>query len=684
MGKKLYFTSFAGGEVTPEFLGQIGDAKFQTGLATCRNFVVLPHGPVQNRAGLEFVREVKDSARAVRLIPFTYSTTQTMVLETGHQYMRFHTQGATLMDGDVPYEIATPYDEADLFALHFVQSADVVTIVHPGYAPRELRRLGALNWELTAIDFVTTLTAPTGVTATATEGNPDSGTPKRDHVYCVTAFGDQAYEESSVSASATCENNIYASGAFNTVTWTAVPDAVGYYVYKRYAGLWAYIGQADDGCTFVDDGITPDLSKVPPTGSNPFSGPGNYPGAVTYYQQRRVFGGTANSPQTLWFTRSGTESNLSYSIPSQDTDGITIRVVAREANTIRHLVPMNSLMALTSAAEWRIGPSDSGALTPMSAKVEPQSYIGANQAQPLIVNSSMIYAAARGGHVRELAYSWQAGGYVTGDTSLRAPHLFDGCDIVDLAYSKAPYPIVWATSTSGKLLGLTYVPEQQIGAWHQHETDGVFESVACVAEGDEDFLYAVVRRVRSGAAVRYVERMHSRRFGAQADAFFVDSGLTYTGEATASISGLAHLEGRTVSILADGAVHPQRVVEGGSIALDIEASTVHVGLPYNGDLTTLPLVMQGVQAYGQGLQKNVNEVKLRVYRSGGLFVGPSFDRLREVKQRTTEPYGSPPNLKTDDVEVKTDAQWGSRGQVFIRQADPLPITLLSMTVDFEV
>lgn len=91
---RTFARSFAGGEVTPEFYGRIDDAKYQTGLAKCLNFITLPHGPAHNRAGLAFVREVQDSARKTRLVPFSYSTTQTMVLEFGHQYVRFHTDGA--------------------------------------------------------------------------------------------------------------------------------------------------------------------------------------------------------------------------------------------------------------------------------------------------------------------------------------------------------------------------------------------------------------------------------------------------------------------------------------------------------------------------------------------------------------------------------------------------------------
>lgn len=678
---RTFSRSFAGGEVTPEFYGRIDDVKYQTGLAKCLNFMTLPHGPVSNRPGFGFVRAVKDSTRKTRLIPFSYSTTQTMVLEFGHEYVRFHTAGGTLESSPgVPYEVATPYVEDDLFTLHHVQSADVLTIVHPNYIPRELRREGALDWSLEIIAFASRLSPPTGVTATATAGSTP-GTPTT-WTYVVSTVGPNGLDESTYSAVATCSNNLFDDGAFNTISWTAATGANRYYVYKLSNGLYGYIGQTQS-TTFKDDNIAADVSVTPPEINDPFLGAGNYPSAVSYFEQRRAFGGTTVAPQTLWMTRSGTESNLNYSIPTRDDDSIQFRVAAREANTIRHIVPLQELILLTSSAEWRITSINTDAITPTSVSVKPQSYIGANNVQPVIVNNNLIFAAARGGHIREMGYSVNGNGYVTGDLSLRAPHLFDNLDIVDMAFAKAPQQIIWMVSSNGKLLGLTYVPEHAIGAWHQHDTDGTFESCCVVSEGNEDVLYVVVKREIDGEEVRYVERMASRQFATAADAFFVDCGLTYTGTPVDEISGLGHLEGKTVSILADGAVHPQRVVTDGAIALDVNASTIHIGLPITADLQTLPLAYEG-EAFGQGRFKNVNQCWLRVFRSSGIFVGPTPDELVEAKQRTIEPYGAPPDLKSQEVDVMLTPTWADSGSVYVRQSDPLPLTVVSMTLEVSI
>ena len=669
--------SFSGGEISPEMFGRIDDAKYQSGLAKCRNFVPKPQGPAENRPGFAFVRAVKDSTKKVRLIPFTYSTTQTMVIEMGPGYFRFHTQGATLMSGGAPYEIANPYAEADLFDVHYVQSADVLTLVHPNYAPRELRRLGATNWQLSTVAFASPLSAPAAPTVT----QAGSTAVKYTYSYVVTAVDADGVGESAASAVGSVGSNLFETGATVTISWAAVAGASRYNVYKLQGGLYGYIGQTT-GLSIVDDNISPDLGKTPPLYDSVFGGAGEYPGAVSYFEQRRCFAGTTNKPQNIWMTKSGTESNMSYSLPIRDDDRIAFRVAAREANTIRHIVPLTQLLLLTSSAEWRVTSVNSDAITPSTISVRPQSYVGSSNVQPVIINNTLIYGAARGGHVRELAYNWQASGFITGDLSLRAPHLFDTFDIVDMAYAKAPQPMVWFVSTSGRLLGLTYVPEQQVGAWHWHDTDGVFESCTVVAEGGEDVLYCVIRRTINGASVRYVERMASRQFVNQADAFFVDCGATYSGVPADVISGLGHLEGKKVSILADGAVHPQRVVTGGSITLDNAASKVHIGLPIEADLQTLPLAVQLQDgSFGQGRFKNVNKVWLRVYRSSGIFVGPSANELTEAKQRTTENYGAPPALKSEEIPLVLTPSWADSGTVFIRQADPLPLTVVSLTVE---
>lgn len=444
---RTFNRSFAGGELSPEMFGRIDDQKFQSGAAKLRNFISLPQGPAVNRPGTSFVREVKTSAKKTRLISFTYSTTQTMILEFGEGYIRFHTQGATLLaglsfpyDGATPYvvgamveylgnnyycilattgnlptnttywylipsaayEIPNPYLEADLFDIHHVQSADVLTLVHPNYAPRELRRLDATQWTLVPISFVPAVSTPAAPTVTVSRGeafnitaitlaNPgvltlssahqfvigdsvyvsgvlgmtqltagfyvvnsipanaislknyttgvpinttaytaytsggtvEYGTKIFDIVnsYKITAVGANGVDESLPSTSTNATNNLYVNGAFNTITWSAVSGAIRYNVYKVQSGLYGYIGQTES-TSFTDNNIEPDMGITPPIVETVFNSAGNYPAAVSYFEQRRVFAGTTNYPQQLWMTRSGTESDMSYRLPVKDRKSV--------------------------------------------------------------------------------------------------------------------------------------------------------------------------------------------------------------------------------------------------------------------------------------------------------------------------------------------------------------------------
>lgn len=580
------------------------------------------------------------------------------------------------------YEVVSPYAEADLFDIHYTQSADVLTLVHPNYAPRELRRLGATNWTLTLISFAPTILP--GVAPTLTNGGPGGGTATvQSYVY--TAIAQDGLEESLASPVAnSAAIDLTVAGNYTDVDPPVVATAVRYNIYKLKNGLYGYIGQTD-GSALRDNNITADMSKTPAINDAVFAGAGDWPAAVGYFEGRRMFGGTDNKPQNLWMSRSGTESNFSYSIPTRDDDRIAFRIAARQANRIRHIVPLDALLLLTSGGEWKVQPQNSDILTPDSAWPKQGGAEGANNVTPVVTGSSVLYAQARGGRVRELKYKWESQGFVSEDISIMAPHLFDGYSITDMAYVRAPHKMLFSVRNDGLLLGLTYLPEHQVVAWHTHDTQGTFQSVASVVEGSEDALYAVVKRHVNGRDVRYFERMHSRRIPTQASAFFVDSGVTYSGAAITTLSaGLWHLEGMTVTALADGAVVPDQVVTNGTITLSDAASVINVGLKITADLKTLPLAVEAAQAAGQGLKKNVNEVWMRVNESSGIFAGPTTAKLREYAPRTSEPYGSPPALKSDEVHIVIDNKWTQSAQVCVRQTAPLPLTILSMTLGVAV
>lgn len=520
-----------------------------------------------------------------------------------------------------------------------------------------------------------------GSTGTASGGFFRLASPSSDvsYVYAVTAVGADD-RESLQSSDVTIVNNLSANGAKNTIGWPAISGASRYRVYRKVSGQYAFLAETAS-TSYVDDGtIEPRGDRTPPQADTTL--PADLPAAVAYYETRRVFAGTVARPQGVLATRSGTEADMSFHIPVLDTDRLSFNLAARDFSQIRHLVPGAQLVALTSSGEYRITSQDGGALSPGNITARPQSHVGASTVRPLVVNGTIVFVAARGGHVYEFGFREDAGGYVPGDMSTRAIHLFDDLTIVDSAQQKAPFPTLWFVSSNGLLLGFTYVPEEQVGAWHVHETDGLFKSIACVQEDNEDRLYAVIERTINGGTKRYVERMAAFALPRDTDGdveleecFYVDAGATYDGSPATSITGLSHLEGETVVALADGIVRGPFTVASGAITLPVAASVVHVGLPYSATLETLPIALN-VPGWGQGMQKRVSKTWFRTIDSTTFDAGP-VGYLKPARGLSATA------VATTQAEVTVPGKWGDGAVLAIEHTDPTPCAIVNMAMQVE-
>ena len=281
---------------------------------------------------------------------------------------------------------------------------------------------------------------------------------------------------------------------------------------------------------------------------------------------------------------------------------------------------------------------------------------------------------------RELSYRYDLDGYVARNLTLLAEHITKG-GVVDWAYMSSPFPIIWAARADGTLLGMTYEKDQEVYAWHRHPMAGAVESVAVIPGAYQDELWMVVRRTINGVTKRFVEFLTEFDWGSdQEDCFFVDCGLTYDGGPATTISGLDHLVGATVQILADGALVPDQVVAaGGSITLETAASVVQVGLQFISDLEPMDLEAGAMEGTAQGKKKRIHEVGIKLYQTGCGLVGPDADRLDEIITRNmNDPLGSPPPLFTGDYELAFPGGYSTAGRILIRQDKPLPMTVLCL------
>lgn len=675
---RLIKNAFNAGEISNEMLGRMQVDSYANAVERCRNFIPLPHGSARLRPGTDFVNEVKHSTLSTRLIPFNFSETQTFIIEMGQGYFRFHLNGGTLMNGSVPYQLVHPYDEVHLPFIKYEGNGNIITFTHPSFPPAELRRISNLNWTYTPISFQPNIASPAA--PIVTRHYPIPGVPTTEY-YVITAISSEGYEESQISPSGSAINDLTIIGNYNTIAWSPVPGAVRYNVYKYSSGAYGHIGQTID-YIFTDDNILPDVTKTIPIFEPTFIGVNNYPSAVGYFQQRRFFAGSNNLPTNIWATQTGSDANMGYSIPNKATDALRFRIVGK-ASQVRHIASLQDLMFMTASTEWR-ATSTTGGLSSESLDIKSQSQNGVSHIKPVPINDKLMYEQAQGGHIRQMAFKWESQNYTSNDVSLLASHLFNNKTIKDMAYSRSPYPILWAVSSDGKLLSMTYDDQEEVLAWASHDSNGdKFESCAVITEGTEDSLYVIVNRNINGVQKRYIERLHVYKADTLADAFHVDCGLTYFGAMATTISGLDHLEGRTVSILADGAVMPKRVVTGGSITLPDAASKIHIGLPYRGVIKTLPTYFTDT-SLGQGRVKNINKIFVRVKESGELKAGPNETDLTPIKVRKFEPYGSPPSLATGEIELAVLQEYNQEGYIYLVQDNPLPTMILYIAYEVMV
>ena len=599
MPASLFQTSFAAGEISPSMYARVDLAKYKVGAATLRNFYVDYRGGASSRPGTRYLitSATPYGGGPPRLVGFSFSTLQTYVLEFGAGYIAFYKNGAQITSGGSAYTIASPYALADLPLLKFTQSADVLTLVHPSYTPRQLNRYSDTNWTLTTITFTPVQLPPSGGTAVATHGaeNAASGdNTSTQYTYQVTAVSAAGEESEPCLEFYNPPNSRVMSqdgNAFITLSWTApAGTAPAYYnVYRNQevpnsaagpGAIFGLIGQATV-CAYVDRDGTPDFTTSPPLARNPFAS-GNNPSTTTYYGQRQWFGGSASEPETFWASKIGAFQNMDVSQPVQSSDAITATIASTQVNAIKHMVPMSTgIVTLSSGGAWLISGGSSsaggipGAISPSSLVAQPQAYNGCADIPPIVVNYDILYVQEKGSIVRDLSYNFYVNIYTGTDMTVLSNHLFAGRTLREWAYAEEPYKLIWAVRDDGVLLCFSYMKEQDVYAWTRHDTAGLFQSVCTVSEavgagtagGGVDATYFVVQRYLNGGWVYTIERLADRSLidgnaslGIPANienAWCVDCGLSLAQPAPAAsllVGAGAQAVGASVLFIAGAAV----------------------------------------------------------------------------------------------------------------------------------
>lgn len=883
--------NFNAGEFSPLLHGRVDIEKYRSGCAELQNFLIMPYGGVNRRPGTKYVAEVKTSAKATRLIPFQFSTTQAYIIELGDLYMRFYkdngqisvdagdlsdfdptaaydtagdfvkigdyieldcgadkllhvsapygestagkTVAVTIAAGDALavnyaagaisielanttpaknsadliqaalrladastddwyvtenatyaaarptagvnlgataltagdeihfciqavtgnatntsvfptntvdtgywteqdiYEIATTYAEADLFEIQYCQSADTMYLVHPDYEPSKLTRSGHTAWELSAIDY--------------------SANPNRP------ALMDDNTSATTITPSAD-------AGAGITLTAsTSIFDAdhVGS-IWRIKSGYAEIVGFTSGTVVTANVLYSGNLATGPAATTDWAEGAWSdyrgYPSCINFYEQRLFFAATTDQPQAAWGSVTAEYENMETGADA--SDALSYTIASGQVNAIKWMIGGRGLALGTSGGIFVMSSGGSSeALTPDNVKVDLDTTYGAADILPKKIGNFVYYVQRNDRTMREFSYSWDIDSFVSLDMTLLAEHITES-GVVEMDYQQSPYNMLWCVRSDGTIATLTRQIDQQVIGWARQVTDGDFESVAIIPNGEEDQVWFVVNRNIDGSDVRYVEYMMPIEFGDyQEDCYFVDSGLSYDApvvisgitkanpgvvttatahgfsngntvkirkvvgmtevneveftvanaaantfelsgvntsaytayvsggevrKCTTSISGLSHLEGEEVQVLADGASHPDETVASGAITLDLSSDIVHVGLGYTPAVKTLRAEGGSAQGTAQGKKKRIAKVMIRLYRSLGVKIGS--DELNDdiYFRDSSMSMDEPVDLFTGDKDIHFPIGWETTGQIYITSEQPLPMTIICLAPRLDV
>ena len=409
---------------------------------------------------------------------------------------------------------------------------------------------------------------------------------------------------------------------------------------------------------------------------------GDYPRTVEFFEDRLVFGGSPDQPDTIWTSHTSAYHTFTVGDASEEK-AITLTLLARKVNDIQWLSSGRRLIAGTRGEEWwAAGPSDTEPMTPADHVARRDSSWGSERVMPVNIGDVIFYVQQGGSTIRELIYDFQKDKYVSSDLNVLAEHLTRDYSITAMAYQQHPYQVLWCVRSDGTVLALTYLKEHEVFGWSKHTfggTDVEVESVAVIPGDPEDEVWFVVKRTINSATARYVEKLKDFNYGtALEDAFFMDSGLTYEGAAATAISGLSHLEGEAVTVLADGLVVTGHTVASGAITLATAASKVHIGLANTPEFETLDAVTQDNEGTLQGILKRITNVTMRLVNSmGGLFGPDSTVTDPILYDDETEPYtGWTKDLSFDEGDDQTST-------VYITCDEPLPLEIAAIMIELE-
>lgn len=621
-------TTFTAGEVSRALLGR-GDLRaYENGALALRNVFIQPTGGVTRRAGL---RHVDMAAGPGRMIAFEFNTEQTYLIVLSDGQVDIYADEALVET------LAAPWDATQIANVAWTQSADTMLIVHPDTPPKILARNGSGAFTLNDWLFFT----------------DDDGIVAQPY-----------FKFAAIDVSVT------PSGTAGTITLTASADVfdADHEDTRLRVGGKEVIVTDFNSATVVTVDVVETLAGTGATidwQEQAFSPVRGYPANVAFHQGRLVIGGSRDLPNRLWFSRSNDLFNFDPGT-GLDDQAIEFAILSDQVNAIRGLFSGRHLQVFTSGAEWMV---TGDPLTPATVQLKRQTRVGSlveRHVPPVNIDGATLFIARSRKEIREFIYTDLEQAYQSTDLALLSRHLI--VDPVDQDFD-ARRRLLLLVRGDGKLATLTVYRAEAVAAWTLHETDGDILSVAVV--GDD--VYVLVDRA-NGTSIEVFD-----------DAYHLDAALSGESETPSTTwSGLEHLEGVEVAVVADGFFRPPVTVESGTVTLAEPASALVIGLPYTHVIEPLP---PSAGADG-GRAARLIEAIFRVEETAALRLDVGRG-LRDVPLRQIghgEDPGTPPPQVSEDVRVRA-LGWhpgGAKPLWRIEQDAPFGFTLLSVTMELKV
>ena len=647
------------------------------------------------------------------------------------------------------FTLTTPYNvSGDVTELSYAQSADTLYIAHRNYPPAKITRTAHDAWTHAPITFdyfpfapenldetlTINYTGTTGViniissAALFTSAMVGSYIKLRDifeshhapwveHInYSVSADYDSFISGASIQVGdrVHSDRKVYQLVSKNTFTNTGkVPpthesgtESDGSYSWQfiNYGYGYAQITAFTDS-THVQVTVIKTLPKQTSGSLTTFrwsfggwSAVRGYPKTVVFFEDRLIWAGTELDPDTLFCSRTGRYED--HRITDEDDSAMVLQLNSTQVNSIEWMAAQSVLQIGTAGGEWASKEAD-GPITPdnVSSRIKQRSSYGSRAVLPAVVENVVLFAQRSGRKLRELTppSSLDTSTEEAPDMTLLAEDYTTGL-IKELAFQSEPDRVLWVIMEDGGLYGFTYEKAQSVTGWHRHPVGGTavaVESIAVIPHptGDKDQLWAVIRRTINGATRRYLEALDPLWLPESflQNAFFVDSGLTYSGSPATTISGLSHLEGQSVAVLADGLNVGLKTVSSGAITLSTAASTVNVGLAFTATIETMRIEAGGGDGVSQGDTKRIKDLVLRLYQTGkGLFIAPSVldldNGVRTVEVTVLEDFQTNQGVELaegqiyggDTRPIPFPGGYEQKGRIALRHMTPLPCQITAL------